>query len=430
MQRSPAVVALIGTFLAVAWLVATHAGDWDSDRWFGYWRTRHLLVAAGLLWAVFGALLSQCRWRGLVAFGLGTAAAIVALLLIDGVHRLGGLGLPTAQASERVAFGFQPVPHLDLRGETRGDLTRLYGLRGEPMPYHFRTDHRGLRNAVDRDAADVYVVGDSIVLGVHVPQEATIPAQLERALGRPVMSVALADKGLAAQHALLRQADVPLDGRLVLQFVFEGNDLLDSRAERVAGGHAAERERPRSLLRHCLLRLQRASQDPEKRAMERRFRVAGEDYYFLWGFGMNMPREQENAEIPHLLAALDDIRADVEGHGGALAVVYVPSTLTYMAPFAEWPEGSRYRAAADIRHPLADRLAEHCAARGIPMLDVTEALRDAIRAGRRPAFTTDTHLTRDGHEAVAAAIARWDAVHVALDRRPARLVEASFRAAE
>jgi lysophospholipase L1-like esterase len=81
--------------------------------------------------------------------------------------------------------------------------------------------------------------------------------------------------------------------------------------------------------------------------------------------------------------------------------------LTYMAPFAEWPEGSKYREAANIRHPLADRLASHCAARGIPLLDVTGALQDAVRRGRRPAFKADTHLTRDGHDAVAAAISAW-----------------------
>lgn len=59
----------------------------------------------------------------------------------------------------------------------------------------------------------------------------------------------------------------------------------------------------------------------------------------------------------------------------------------------------------DIMRPNT-LLTDFCRKKGIPFLDITNAMRKAVDEGNETYFTMDAHLTRKGHEVAAETIYR------------------------
>jgi hypothetical protein len=212
---------------------------------------------------------------------LTTLLGSASWLLLEVVGLLGLVSYPALLRIEPTApLGAARLPDVDLRGHARQELAALWGLGGESVPFHYRTDRRGLRNEPDRAAADVYCLGDSFLVAGLLPWAATIAARLETALGRPVMNLALVGLGPQEQLDLLRQVDVPLRDRLVLQLVFEGNDLVDSARYRSAARRVPLGER--SFARALTIWLQRLTQPTPSEAWRKMGRFRGEAFFFLW----------------------------------------------------------------------------------------------------------------------------------------------------
>lgn len=83
-------------------------------------------------------------------------------------------------------YGFAPGQRVEMReiGDL-GYVTWVEALQA-PRDTVFTTDAWGYRNRVDREAADVVVLGDSFTVGSGVSDDQTLPARLEARLGRPV----------------------------------------------------------------------------------------------------------------------------------------------------------------------------------------------------------------------------------------------------
>lgn len=406
MARILAVLAPVT--LAGAWLLLT--ADRDGSDWrlfFGLWRTRDALVAAGLVVLAGGAacaLVSRRAARG-YAYILFLAGASLVLLevvgflgLVSYAPRFGNLrDLPTND------LGARRAPHLDVRGETFQDTATAWGLAHEPIPFHYRTDRYGFRNPSDPGRADVYLLGDSIVVAGLVPFEQTLTARLERETGLSLMNVALVGIGPQEEHALFRDADLPVRGGVVLQLLFEGNDLRDSARLR----QAEERTvllatRARSFSQNVVLAVQRRTQPVVGLARRRTCEIDGQVYTFRWTDGAFRGLEGEQAIV---LRAVEEFRDEIEAAGGRFGVVFVPAKLRVLGPVcARWPAESDLRDVIDA-NPLRQTVQTWSREHGVPLVDLTDPLRASARDGGIPWFWGDTHWNEIGHAVAARALA-------------------------
>jgi hypothetical protein len=90
------------------------------------------------------------------------------------------------------------------------------------------------------------LIGDSYVQGDYVSDDQTTASLLEQRLGRPVANLGVAGYGIAQELVVLRRDALRLAPRIVIWFLFEGNDLYNGQdfenmrlALREAGGATA-----------------------------------------------------------------------------------------------------------------------------------------------------------------------------------------------
>lgn len=397
---APVVVAII-----VLALGRESSGS-DDRQFFGLWRSRYMALAALLLWAAGGAAAARHSARRLFAFLFACLLAGMAVFFLEVIGQLGLVSYAELMGNRRYLptndMGASARPHLEASGMTFQDTALNWGIDHEPIPFTYRTDGRGFRNPVDREAADVYLLGDSIVVGGLVPFPQTMAGRLEEAWSRPVMNVALIGIGIEQEQALFRRASLPLDGRLVLQFLFEGNDLLDAaRAEAAAEDEAASQIEQRSFVKNAELALLRLTQPEVGLASRRSCQLDGRRYLFRWTWNSFMGVEDRQAA---LFGSIASFAEEVHAAGGEYALVFVPAKLRVVGPFCErWPQQTDLRDAID-RNPLRDSAERFAAEAGIPWIDLTDPLRRSAREGEIPWFWGDTHWNEIGHRVAADAI--------------------------
>jgi len=403
--------ALVAAAILILWLTASPSrDDGGGGQLFGAWRTRHVLVAFVALWlaaVAFAAARSDRAARRvlIVTVTLGLAWAALELVGLAGLvsySRLSG-GPETEQR------GVRAVPHLDETGETREDLALRWNLPSALIPYRYRTDRRGFRNEPDRENADVYCLGDSFLVAGLVPFEDILSAQLEQLLGRPVMNVALVGLSPQEERELFDASKLDVAGRLVLHFVFEGNDLRDSARWRRGASQPAQGESwtKRTLAHQLVLRLQDLTQDKVAEVEGRTGWIDGTPYRFNWLSNSFRGYEDELAPITECLGRM---RRDVEAAGGRYAVVLIPAKIRVLGPLCTFGTGS---AIADWRAhcgPAPEYLRAWSEREGVAYVDLTPALVESARAAAVPWFPADTHWNAIGHRVAADALSESEAV--------------------
>jgi hypothetical protein len=93
--------------------------------------------------------------------------------------------------------------------------------------WHHRTDALGFRNPADRAAADVVLLGDSMVYGHGVEETSTIRHHLEEKLRRPVANLGIQGAGIHEEYQVFKRFGVALRPRYAFLF-FLVNDIYDT----------------------------------------------------------------------------------------------------------------------------------------------------------------------------------------------------------
>lgn len=380
-------------------------------RLFGLWRTRHAVLAIGLFIAAGGLLAAAASRRALLAFvaiGVSTAGTI-ALLEAAGV--LGLVSWPELLAPRTSDIGTRRVPYLDVAGTTFQDTASRWGLASDPMPFRYRTDRHGFRNEIDRADADIYLLGDSVLVAALLSFPETVAARLEKAVQKRVMQVALSGKSPQEVQQLFRDTGLEVRGRLVIQFVFEGNDLLDSRRSRLAVPDSSSLSLGERTLMHQLeVALQRLTQPVSGAAALSSCTIGGQMYTFLWTRWSFAGFEDEAAVVSDALLRFG---AEIREAGGELAIVFVPSKLRVLGPICRFPPGSEITNFEAHLSPLRDHLRAWSDRSGIALLDLTEPLQGAARTGRIPWVWGDTHWNAEGHAIAAESLKTWKPIQKA-----------------
>ncbi|MDP6057689.1 MAG: hypothetical protein QGH33_02300 [Pirellulaceae bacterium] len=410
------VVALL-TLATCAWFAVSVAQPFGEERLvFGLWRTWSFAIGVLLCWLTACAASVLISRRALFRAIFASVLLAITWTLAEAIGLLGWVPYKDLiQAPWRPLLAVDLTPMLDIRGQTYQDMTIRWGVPSEAITFHFKTDRYGFRNHVDRENADVYVVGDSIVVAGKLPFEQTVTSRLEQILGRPVMNLAKSASGPQEQREMFHSAGVPVRNRIVLHVLFEGNDLQDS-AEyryRIMGIPPARTLADRSFTRNVFWLLARITHARFSRAHEYRGRVGDEDYFFFYC----RERFIDTApEFEHLRRTLEQFRTEIVAGGGTYAVVIIPTKLRTLGPICDWPQDSILSDDDEHLSPLRDLLHQWADETGVPICDVTDDLERSATQGDIPWFPIDSHLNATGHQVIADSVASSTPIREFLSR--------------
>ena len=203
-----------------------------TDGLYGALARRRIPVLSPLGAAVHR--LERSLRHGYLRSRTNVAVSLLAIALTLGAVEL-GLRLFTALLPHRVgnylAFAYDDRPHGIFRFDPEMNMLLMRPHYEREMYFngyrwHHKTDWMGFRNPVDRTAADVVLLGDSMIYGHGVEETSTVRHHLEQALGRPVANLGMQGAGIHQEYQVLKRFGVPLAPRYVFLF-FLVNDIFD-----------------------------------------------------------------------------------------------------------------------------------------------------------------------------------------------------------
>jgi hypothetical protein len=382
----------------------------ETRRLFGLWRLPYFLLLLVAFIVALGALAYSASRNAFLGFVTSAVSVVLFLGVLEGLGRIGVVDWGAFFRKPHAAgdgAGWTARPHHQATGETFQDIATRIGMPSDPIPFSFTTDRFGFRNP-DDDPANMILLGDSIVLGAQVARSRTVDAVLENLLGRPVMQAALLGLSVQAQHDLLLNSGIDLSGKTIVQFFFEGNDLLDSAAyrSRTSPGDVAPAASP-SLLR-LLWTVAANATDPTSPLESADYcMIDGQPYLFLW---LRRSFEGHMDEITHVQDAIRSFSDRVRQAGGDYRLVFVPTKFRVLNALCSFPADSDIANIDAQLSPLPQIMRNWSADAGIPYLDLTDALTEAANSKRIPWLWGDTHWAETGHDVAANALGNWDAL--------------------
>jgi hypothetical protein len=284
-----------------------------------------------------------------------------------------------------------------------------------------------LRESQFREPVDVVAIGDSMVFGTLVSEDAVFTSRLARQRGLRILNLGVASAGPCVYERMLRLAlaRLPRPPRLVLYTVFANDfseppcgelrdeDLFLWEAEAEARPSFRLRRLRERLFRHSVLYqlLKRVAGFGSLNAGPRYAALPFDDGVRAFLFA---PPEWWRPQI-ELVEGGPAFERVVEqlAHADAMARAAGSKLVLVLMPFKEQVHlrelvaagalpARSYHASYDA---LYDRLAQRATRLGVGQVDLREPLRAAARRGDKLYWTLDGHLTPQGHATVAAALA-------------------------
>lgn len=409
-ERSKSVrIGLVLLVLAAGLLFVTAEPAYLGRKLFGLWTTRWMLIAVGLGLVAFVMFLRAISRDAAISATITIVLIGFVWVLAEGAGHVGVISYQDMFRGrlDGPALGTVPAPNTHVSGETYMDTATGWGFGSDPIPFDYQTNAAGFRNVPDRTDADVYLLGDSILVSALTKFEDTLTARVETLTGKRTMTVALIGISPLSEHIIFRQGKFPVDGRLVLQFIFEGNDLRDTATERAARESKAKTGpsfRERSLTQQVILLLQRLTQPVVASAPRRTCTIDDQRYTFFWVRDSFAGHE---GEMKSIAAGILDFKKEIEAAGGRYAMVFVPSKLRVLREACTFPADTDFDPIEDHLSPLPEMVRALAETNGIPLLDLTAPLVAQTKKRPVPWFWGDTHPNSEGHRVMAEAVAGW-----------------------
>lgn len=308
------------------------------------------------------------------------------------------------------------------------ELGRLRGaVRWQTYRCDFAYDRRGFRNSDELTKADVVVLGDSLIEGLHVAEADLVTTNLARELRRPVVNLARTGDGPQQELEVLRRYGLALGPSACVWAFYEGNDLDDADRYEENQKHVAQaaRENPsrqlyaRSFTRNLLAYVIRTSIHPEPRQPARRttgwFLDAAGDQLPIY-FGSDVRRDSSSPEEAAIressglkrfrktLLAASELCAQNKID---LVIVFIPTKFRVYrdlcafdpdSPCPAWSLDALPAAIGELVREVSDQ---------VGYLDLSVLFRQAASQGELLYLPDDTHWTSEGHRLSADAIAEY-----------------------
>ncbi len=298
-------------------------------------------------------------------------------------------------------------PKYTFNGVAFQNMSYLYGVKTDPITFNIQTDGFGLRNPSGKHNPKILLLGDSQIYAGLVPIENTLTERIEAILKKTAMNVAEPGYGPEEELIRLETTEIDMKGCVVLQFIYEGNDLGDNKHWRQWLRRRIKSEWPYSGLMKNLLSFLHS---PKPNVSERRYgtlksRVAdASKIYFLYD-GKSIT--EQISELEYVRTAILKARDTIEYEGGTYAIVFIPAKISVLHKFCIWPEGSDFKSPDMWTSKFGAKLSHICANEGIPFQDLTQFLERSMETGVLAYFPIDTHLNSEGHEIIASYLAPW-----------------------
>ena len=282
-------------------------------------------------------------------------------------------------------------------------------------------DARGFCNPsakAERARAAIVSVGDSFTWCTVVPPEATFTALLEPRLGATTYNLGVPGVGPYEYLEILRRFGLPLEPRIVLLNVYEGNDLRDAvrfaeqRARGAQAGQsrsaAAEREPLRkTLLRHSYAlsfvagSVEHLAQRWRPQDVDFRYEIAVRGGRLAMNGGQADRDEVRTARrlLGGAIAlalwerALADFATLAAAHGFVPVVTYIPAAYTAYAATVAFADPAIGRDLAAMSRAQRADLRQRSAAHGLTFLDLTAPVQAAVATSDLAYFPYNLHLT-------------------------------------
>jgi SGNH hydrolase-like domain, acetyltransferase AlgX len=298
-----------------------------------------------------------------------------------------------------------------------GELAGLNGV-GPKVIYQSNVlyDAQGFRNPRVLEKADVIVVGDSFVEGLHVGDSELMTSVLARETALSVVNLGRSGDGPQQERHVVERFGLPKHPKACVWVFYEGNDLEDaaeyeSNRATVANLGPVSNSRilyERSFLRNALMYARRAWLAPEKTRPASRYQgvfSSREGDVAMTFASDDHHRSTDPAKLAKALAAIREAEGLCRRDGVRLIVAFVPTKYRVYRDLCRFPAG----AATWVSRPddLPDRLASalHDVGGSATFLDLTPRFQAEAARGRLLYLPDDTHWNSAGHASAAAAIA-------------------------
>lgn len=307
-----------------------------------------------------------------------------------------------------------------------------------------RMDRRGFCNpspdAYETERIDVAALGDSFTWCTNVEPRDAWPSVLERLTGLRVYNFGVPARGLYEYLQILKQFGLAKSPRSVVLAVYEGNDLRDAFRHRQAKGALSQEDDPCPLGSAFLCRAHRAlrygflgahsyavnligaatwygAQARQRGEIDFQYRIALAN-------GVTVPFNTRNGDRDEVrfarrlqeggvsLAVFDDALGEfvdlAREQGFVPIVVYIPSAYSGYGERARFDDPAIDGIMRSYSAAQRSYFAAQAERLGYRYLDSTQRMReaaDAMTDGSLLYFRSNVHLTREGHEVVARAVA-------------------------
>jgi hypothetical protein len=306
---------------------------------------------------------------------------------------------------------------------TGADLASLQGATN-PTIYHcdLQLDRNGFRNQTDLSSAEVIVLGDSFIEGLHVSQSELITTRLEHKLGRTVANLGRSAYGPQQELAVLRRFGLPLSPRICVWAFYEGNDFQDvlsypaeSEQLRQALDHPPTWSRrfcERGFIRNALaMALRPTPTQPVHLYCGRLVGPGNRDMKIFFSYGANEetgPKQYGNraTALNMIRSVLGEAQDECSRHDVGLVVVFVPVKYRVYGSLCTFDPKSPCKSwRVDDLPDLLRRLVASVSST-IEYLDLTPSFRESAQASVLPYLVDDAHWSASGHDTAAEQIAR------------------------
>jgi hypothetical protein len=315
-------------------------------------------------------------------------------------------------------------PYSLVHGAAMGGLAAtMYRIpRSEMLPYEWdvKYDAHGFRNSTDLERADIVVVGGSFVEGMTVPSASLMTNLLSQETGTAVAN--LGQNNFAPQQDLiaLRKYGLPLRPRTVIWMYTDFNDLrmvlfYRGAAARPSSPWEGFRDRSFSSFAWGKLAPYFAIHCPASRFRN----CAPPDGELRSGVVPDAQGKLVRVYFTHPPVPMDQIRLLALGYmratfaeaykltaaqGARFIVVFIPESFRVFQPLATFPANSLSRRWVLSDEPERVEATLRSISPDIGFLDLTPAMRQAVRQGIIPYFKDDNHWSPAGQQLAARVI--------------------------
>ena len=425
-SRSPKPRAFVTLAVLTFGCLGVLALSWSLDQNRNYHTLGYILLSYLLLWSVIFVWAGGSKTEKATRFILTTASVAFTVGLLE-------LLVVAKVIDFRVIFD-TPVYEPWRNPNSRLDSKLLHipkpHFRWEFGGIEYRYDQHGFRNESDMDAADIIVIGDSMIDGWRVPATEMLTAHLAEQMQKKVANLGVSWYGPQQELEVLRRYGLRLHPEACVWIFFEGNDLGDVHRYKNATrdwetfSKDFHSFRERSFIKNVVLALQRLldktcpginDQHDMRETQSGIFRNKDGNTIHIYFFYASLPLTEYHREaLKEVRVSLTEAYKLCRVAGARFLVVFCPIKFRVYGTFTEFDADARPREwvinnlpneiEAIVRENLADA----------QFLDLTPVFVEQAKKGSllyHPDW--DSHWSREGHLVAASAIRdvlmRWKA---------------------